>query len=127
LASVGYDYTLKNSLFLQFEAFYNGNEKSGNILSLDQLNSSNINTKNLFLSGYSMFGSVSYPFTPLINGSLAGITNFENKLFFVNPTVSISLKENLELTLTSQIIRFYGESSINQDLTFIFARLKGRF
>ncbi len=127
LASVGYDYTLKNSLFLQFEAFYNGNEKSGNILSLDQLNSSNINTKNLFLSGYSMFGSLSYPFTPLINGSLAGITNFENKLFFVNPTISISLKENLELTFTSQIARFWSKDDINQDLTFVFARLKGSF
>lgn len=127
LASVGYDYTLKNSLFLQLEALYNGNDRSANILSLDQLNSSNINTKNLFLSGYSLFGSVSYPFTPLINGSLAGINNFKNKMFFVNPSITISLKENLELMLTSQVINFYGESILNQNLTFIFARLKASF
>jgi len=127
LASIGYDYTFRNSLFLQLEALYNGNEKSGNLLALDQLNSSNISTKNLFLSGYSMFGSLSYPFTPLINGSLAGITNFKHKLLFANPSLNISLKENLELTLTSQIIKFYGQDNSNQDLTFIFARLKGSF
>jgi hypothetical protein len=127
LASIGYDYTLKNSLTIQAEGFYNGNSNSGNILSLNQLNSSDITTKNLFLSGFSTFVSVSYPFTPLINGSLAGISNIKNKLIFINPTLTISLKENLELTLTSQIIRFYGNSFLNQDLNFIFARLKGNF
>jgi hypothetical protein len=127
LASVGYDYTFKNSLFLQLEALYNGNDRSSNILSLNQLNTSNINTKNLFLSGYSYFGSLSYPFTPLLNGSLAGITNFKNKMFFINPSVSYSLMQNLELMLTSQIINFYGSSLLNQNLTFIFFRLKGSF
>jgi len=113
IASLGCDYTFNNSLMLQFEGLYNGNKHSTNILSLDQLNTTNINTKNLFLSGYSMFGSASYPFTPLINCSLAGITNFRNKLFFINPTVSISLKTNLELSFIGQIVRFYGEQVIN--------------
>ena len=127
LASVGYDYTFKNSLFLQFETLYNGNDQSINILSLDQLNNSNINTKNLFLSGFSMFGSLTYPFTPLVSGSLAGITNIRHNLYFINPSVTISLKENLDLTIISQIIRFYGANQSNQDLNFVFARLKGSF
>lgn len=127
LTSVGYDYTFKNSLFLQFEALYNGNDKSINILSLNQLNSSNINTKNLFLSGYSMFGSLTYPFTPLISGSLAGIINFRNRLFFVNPTINISLKTNLELSFIAQIVHYYENQTINQDVNFIYARLKWSF
>ncbi len=127
LASVGYDYTFKNSLWLQLEGLYNGNEQSFNLFSIDQLNSSNISAKNIFLSGYSVFASLSYPFTPLVNGSLAGITNFRNKLFFLNPTVTISLKENLELMFTSQMVRYYSSNSISPDLTFIFARLKGSF
>ncbi len=127
LASVGYDYTFKNSLFLQLEAFYNGNEQSINILSLDQLNSSNISTKNLFLSGYSMFASLSYPFTPLINGSLAGITNFRNKLLFINPSINISLKENIELSFIAQIVTYYEHQAVDQDVNFIFARIKVSF
>ena len=127
IASLGYDYTLKNSLFIQFEALYNGNDRSQNILSLDQLNSSNINTKNLFLPGYSWFGSLSYPFTPLINASLAGITNARNKLYFVSPSINISLMENLELSILAQVVRYYGVQTINQDVNFVFARLKGSF
>jgi hypothetical protein len=127
IASMGYDYTFKNSLMLQFEALYNGNKHSTNILSLDQLNTTNINTKNLFLSGYSIFGSASYPFTPLVNGSLAGITNIRNKLYFINPTVTISLKTNLELSFIAQIVRFYGVQTTNQNVNFIFARLKSSF
>jgi hypothetical protein len=127
LASVSYDYTFKNSLFLQLEALYNGNNQSINILSLDQLNSSNINTKNLFLSGYSMFASLTYPITPLVSGSLAGITNFRNKLFFINPTINISLKENLELSFIAQLVRYYEHQTVIQDVNFIFARLKGSF
>jgi hypothetical protein len=127
LTSIGYDYTFKNSLFLQLEAFYNGNDKSINILNIDQLNSANINTKNLFLSGYSMFGSLTYPFTPLISGSVAGIINFRNKLFFINPTLNISIKENIELSLIAQLVHYYEHQTIDQDVNFIFARLKWSF
>ncbi len=127
LASVGYDYTFKNSLFLQFEVFYNGNGQSNNIFSLDQINSSNVSTKNLFLPWWSMFGSITYPFTPLLSGSLAGITNLRHKFYFISPSVNLSLKENLELTLLSQIVWYSVPNITNQDLTFIFARLKFSF
>jgi len=127
LASIGYDYTFKNSLFIQFEALYNGNNKSMNIFSLDQLNNNSMSTKNLFLSNYSMFCSLSYPVTPLVSGSLAGIVNTRNKLFFIIPSVNISLKENLELSFIAQILRDYGKQANNQNLNFIFARLKSSF
>ena len=55
ITSVGYDYTLKNSLFIQLEVLYNGNKKSMNIFTVDQLNNSNLSTKNLFLSDYSQY------------------------------------------------------------------------
>lgn len=125
LASVGYDYTLKNSLFIQFECLYNGSKNTGNILSLNQSN--NISTKNLFLQSYSIFTSLSYPITPLINGSFGGIINPENKLYFVIPSISISLKENLELSFIAQLFQYYGNSTINQNMTFVFARLKSSF
>lgn len=127
IASVGYDYTFKNSLFFQFEALYNGNKDSVKIFSPDQFNTSNINTKNLFLSDYSIFCSATYPFTPLINGSLSGIINTKNKLYFVIPSVNISLKENLELSFIAQLIQCYKKQTYNQNLNFIFLRLKYSF
>jgi len=127
LASIGYDYTLKNSLSLQFEVLYNGNNQSTNIFTMDQLTSNNLSAKNLFLTGYSMFGSLSYPVTPLVNCSLAGIGNPKDKLYFIIPSVNISLKENLELSFTAQLLRYAGMNENGQDLNFLYARLKYSF
>lgn len=127
LASVGYDYTFKNSLFLQFEVLYNGNDQSTNVFTIDQLTSSDVNARNLFLPDFSMFSSVSYAITPLVNFSLAGIINPKSKMFFLIPAVNISLKENLELSFTAQLLRYTRKQETNQDLNFIYARLKSSF
>lgn len=127
IASAGYDYTFKNSMFLQLEALYNGNKNSSNILSPGQFSMSNVNPKNLFLSDCSFFGALSYPVTPLINASLSAITNPKNKMFFAIPSLSLSLKENLELSFTAQLMRYYENNSDMQDLNFIYARLKYSF
>jgi hypothetical protein len=127
IASVGYDYTFKNSLFLQVEALYNGNKDSINMFSLDQLNTNNTSSKNLFLPDYSVFSALSYPVTPLVSTSLAGIVSTSNKLFFIIPTISISLKENMELSFTAQLLRYYENKGSNQNLNFIYARLKCSF
>ncbi|HJV77276.1 MAG TPA: hypothetical protein VJ602_02765 [Paludibacter sp.] len=128
LASIGYDYTFKNSLFLQLEVLYNGNNKSTNVFSLDQLSSTNLSAKNLFLPDFSIFFSLSYPISPLVNCSLAGVANPKNELCFIIPSISFSLKENLELSLTSQIIRSLGVSNLaTQNYNFIYARLKQSF
>ncbi len=126
ITSIGYDYTFKNSLFLQLEVLYNGNKESMD-MSLDQLNNSNTSTKNLFLSDYSMFASLTYPISPLVSTSFAGIVNFKNKLFFIIPSINISLKENLELSFTAQLLRSYEEKVNDYNLNFIFARLKISF
>ena len=127
VASIGYDYTLENSLFMQFEVLYNGNKNSPDMLSLNQFNSTNMDTKNLFISDYSLFGSLAYPITPLVNASMAGIVNPKSKLIFIIPSLNISLKENLELSFVAQLLRYYEKQVVNQNLNFVFARLKGSF
>jgi len=127
LASVGYDYTFKNSLFVQFECLYNGNKQKSNEFSVNPLTQNLMSAKNLFLSDFSLFGSLSYPVTPLINTSFAAITNPKNKLVFIIPSINISLKENLELSFTGQFLRYTGEITGSQDLNFLYARLKYSF
>lgn len=127
LASMGYDYTFKNSLTIQFEALYNGNKQSMNVFTIDQMTSNDVNVKNLFLPGLSMFSSVLYPVTPLVNCSLAGIINPKNKMFFLIPSIIISLAENLELSFTAQLLRYTQKKATSQNLNFIYARLKWNF
>jgi hypothetical protein len=127
LASAGYNYTFKNSLYLQTEALYNGNKNSTNIFSIDQLTSSNLNAKNLFLSDFSLFCSASYPITPLVNCSLAGIGNYQSKLYIIIPTMNISLSNNLELSFIGQILRYTEKDIFRQNLNFVYIRLKQSF
>jgi len=127
LASAGYNYTFKSSLLLQVEALYNGNKNSTNIFSIDQLTSSNLSAKNLFLPDLSLFCSASYPITPLVNCSLAGIGNPQSKLYFIIPTLTISLSNNLELSFISQILRYTEKDIFRQDLNFVYVRLKQSF
>jgi len=127
VASAGYDYTLKNSLFLQVEALYYGNEETFDLLSVDQVNSNTVSALNLFLPDYSFFASLSYPFTPLVSGSFSSIVNPDSKYFFVLPSASISLKDNIELAFFAQLFQYYGKEAGNSNMTIIFARLKGSF
>lgn len=127
LASAGYNYTFSNSLFLQAEALYNGNKNSTNIFSINQLTSSNLSAKNLFLPDFSFFCSASYPITPLVDCSLAGIGNPQSKLYFIIPTLNISLSNNLELSFIGQILRYTEKDIFKQDLNFVYVRLKQSF
>ena len=75
---------------IQFEGLYNGN-KTGintNEISLNQLNNSVLSPMNPFLSEVSIFGSVSYPFTPLFTGSLSCIYNPKYELYFIIPQLT---------------------------------------
>ncbi len=126
LFSTGYNYTFRNSLFLQTEVLYNGNKSSKDIL-IDQLTSTNLSAKNLFLPDFSLFCSASYPVTPLINCSLAAIGNPQGKLVFIIPTVKLSLSNNLELSFIGQLLRYTEQDMFRQNLNFVYVRLKQSF
>jgi hypothetical protein len=127
LASVEYDYTFKNSLFLQFEGFYNSNSLNASNILISQLNTGLLNAKNPFLNRFSVFGNISYPVTPLINISLAGIFNPTNRMYFIIPNFTFSILNNLDLTLTAQSFQSYDSRLYSSLQTSIFARLKYSF
>ena len=127
LSSVEYDYTFRNSIFIQFEGLYNSNPvNSANVL-VNQFNPALLNAKNPFLTGYSVFGNISYPATPLINISLAGIYNPSNRMYFIIPSFTWSLMNNLDLSLTAQSFQSYDPASVGSSQTSIFIRLKGSY
>ena len=127
LSSIEYDYTFRNSIFIQFEGFYNSNPiNSVNVL-VNQFNPGLLNAKNPFLNGYSIFGTISYPATPLISISLAGIYNPSNKMYFIIPTFTFSLMNNLDLSLIAQSFQSYDPVTVSSSQTSVFIRLKGSF
>lgn len=128
-ASIAFDYAFKNSIYVMASSLYNSQGlNNSNPLALLSLYSNAISPKNMMPSKYSAFAQISYPFTPLINGGLAGIYGFGLNLFFINPTIGVSVANNWELMLVGQII--YSEnfdSEFKNLYNSVFVRLKWSF
>ena len=121
---VSADYTFKNSIYLLGEFLYNGYDLS--VLSFSQFYFMPLSVKTLSFTDYSFAMQIAYPFTPLFNGNLAFIYFPSMDAVFCGPTLDLSLKDNLFLSLIAQY--FYGKfSDTKEDLGFGFVRLKWNF
>ena len=127
LSSVEYDYTFRNSIFIQFEGFYNSNASNTSNILINLFNPGLLNAKNPFLTGFSIFGNISYPLTPLISLSLAGIYNPSNRMYFIIPNFAFSLMNNLDLSLVAQSFQSYDPALYKSEQTSVFVRLKASF
>ena len=127
LSSIEYDYTFRNSIFLQFEGFYNSNAVNSSNVLINQFNPQLLNAKNPFLNGFSLFSSISWPATPLISLSLAGIYNPSNRVYFIIPTFTFSLMNNLDLSVIAQSFQSYDPALYGSLQTSVYIRLKGSF
>jgi len=127
ISTVGVNYTFSNSLSLQAEFLYNSNGQTDKVTNTNDLFSLEYSAKKLSPAKYSLFGQIAYPITPLISGSISSILNPSDNSFFLNPSVEISLNEDVYLLTSGQF--FFGD-----DFTewgdygqFYYLRLKWNF
>ena len=131
LASMGFDYTFPSSLMIQLEGIYSGFASEmdpGNFL---QFYAGNLDVKHLAFTDWSFLANISYPITPLINGSFATIWYPELKGAYLGPAFDLSILDNLVLSLMLQYFTIeykdpYGAKS-RESNTFAFLRLKWNF
>lgn len=105
LISVGGDYMFKNSVLIRLEALYReipGEQGISDFLNWYQ---GNLNVKNLSFTDLSFFGSVSYQFSPLLNGGVSGMYFPELKGFFTGPQIDHSVTDNIQMSF---IIQFFS-------------------
>lgn len=131
LASVGLDYTFSNSLSIRSEILYSGFARDTEISNFIQILSADMNVKSIGFTEWSLFGSISYPFTPILNFSAAGMYYPAWKGFYLGPSLDISISNNLNASLIMQSFSaemkdFAGNYS--RENTFVgYARLKWNF
>jgi hypothetical protein len=102
LFGLGSDYVFNNSLHIQGEALYQYSEKAVSATDFLSWYSGNLNVKKLSFTDFSIYGNISYPISPLINGSIACMLFPEIKGFFTGPTLNYSAGDNLELSIIAQ-------------------------
>jgi hypothetical protein len=126
VASISGDYTFKNSLYLHGSVLYNTHGTTGKAGGR-QFFEHDISVKNLSMGRWNLFSQISYPFTPLFSGNISGIMNPCDGSFFLGPTLTYSLGNNLELMATGQL--FFGETvtEYGELGKALFGRLKWSF
>jgi hypothetical protein len=107
VASVSGDYYLKNNLYMHAAFLYNSHGTTGNAGGRSFF-SPDISAKMLSFGRYNLFGQILYPFTPLFSGSFSSMLNPCDGSFFLGPTLTYSLSNNLEIMLNGQL--FFGRS-----------------
>ncbi len=128
VTSIGINYSFKNNLYLQASFLYNSNGTTGPAgMGNMFVTTIDISAKNLTLARFSTFFQASYPFTPLINSTLAGMFNPNDKSAFIGPSVEFSIKDNLSFLIIGQV--FIGDkgTEFGDYGTMFYMRLKWSF
>lgn len=133
MIDLGCSKTLSNNIGLQFEGLYVSKEMNiNNLLNFFQVS---LDVRKIAFAKINLFGSVSYPITPLINGSLAMMwfpdTGGINGLY-TGPSLEFSLGNNLGLSLIAQYFNGSFPDTVTgqlqkQVLLLSFVRLKWNF
>lgn len=127
VTSIGANYTLKNSLFLNASIIYNSLGATGRTGFNNFLQLSNLSPKTLTLSRLNLFAEASYPVTPLIKVDVSSIMNPYDNSAFLGPSVDFSLTENLELFVMGQLFVGKQDTEYGNFGQMYYMRLKWSF
>ncbi len=125
LASISFDHTFENSLMILGEYLYDGAKFNNNFI-FQNLYSAPLTVKNLSFVKHNILLQASYPITPLLSGSLAGMFLPGIKGFYVGPSLTYSLSQNLDASVYGQ--SFNGKlNGKTLALNMVYFRLKYTF
>ena len=126
------DYTFGNSLNIMGQVLYSTISKDNPISNFATFYTTNLNAKYLSFTEWNLFASATYPITPLLNATLAGMYYPKVKGFFINPSLDYSLSDNLTFSFVYQFFKGEFPNPLTgikqqQQFSFAFLRLKQNF
>jgi len=119
------DYTFSNSLYIGLEYLYSNIEYDD--FNFGEFYFTPLNVKNIAFTDHSLFGQISYPITPLLNGQLAGMYFPSEKGFFFGPSIDLSILDNVSLSFILQHFQGQFGADATSKTTLAFLRLKWNF
>lgn len=129
VASISGDYTFPNQIYLQISTLVNssGKTKNASIHPLTTIPADQNSVKYLTPALIDLFAQISYPFTPLINGNLSCIFNPADLSGIVNPMLSVSLTDNIDVSFIGQIFWGKQNTEYGKKGALLFGRLRWSF
>jgi hypothetical protein len=128
VGTISLEYSFKSSLFLSGSVLYSSNgSKSPSPLEQLSYYSGNISAKYLSPYTWSGFINASYLFHPLVTGGIAFIGYPGSSDAFINPFITISILQSLDLDLISQLLISKVDDHHAITNQFYYGRLKYSF
>lgn len=128
MGAVSVDYSFPNSLYLNASVMYSSQVSDNALLGFSFAGARPGTVRDISPYKWSSFIQGSYQITPLIYSNLAIIGYPGSDAFFVNPGITVSAKQNLDVDLVGQ---FFYSDDINGDFSAIlkagYLRLKWSF
>ena len=128
VGTMSYDYSFKNSIYINTSYLFNSdgalNLGAGGIFDFY----GQLTARNLSPYKHNVFVLATYPFHPLVNGSLSLMVFPGNPALFASPGVTFSVVQNLDLDFILQT--FYGkdlQGDFRSISRVLFTRLKWSF
>jgi len=86
-----------------------------------------LSADNIMFSQYALTTSVSYPFSPLLSGTLSAMSLPDIHAFFISPSITWSLLPDVDAVLTSQIFSIGGRSGESVTANALIGSLQWSF
>ncbi len=128
LGAMSMDYSFKSSLYLNASVMYNSQGSYHPDIGFTVVGLRPGTVRNLSTYRWSSFIQSTYRISPLLNSGMALIMYPGSSSFFVNPSLTISAKQNLDIDLIGQF--FYGYNQYGNFGSLIkaaYVRLKWSF
>ena len=130
LGAFSADYSFANSLYLNGSVMYNSNGSNDPVFGFTLINQrvGGFTVRDLSPYLWSSFVQSGYQITPLLFGSLSVMVFPGSNAFFVNPSMSYSIAQNLDINLVGQL--FFGDDILGNYGAIskaLFVRLKWSF
>ena len=127
IAGGGISYLTPFELNVQLEYLYNQAAENSTLNNFTDFYYRNLSVRDLSFAPHTFFANLSYPFTPLFSGGLAAMFFPKLNGFFAGPSLDLSLRNNLDLSLIVQHFAIELQSGSVQKATLGFLRVKWSF
>ncbi len=127
VASLSADYAFRNSLYLHSGVLFNSTGESGKAAGINLFSDQDLSPKMLSIARYSLFFQSTYRFTPLLNGGVSSIINPNDGSWFMNPSLTCSITNNIDFYFSGQL--FFGDegTEFGDVGKALYARVKWSF
>jgi len=124
VGSIGMDYSLQNGMYFSSGCLYRSQADDFNPFALIN---QDISAKNPMPFAYNFLHQINYPIHPLVLVGMSLIHNEELDFIFINPMLTYSVSESIDLMISSQNMWMWSDDTYEDLTQTIFTRLQLTF